>query len=420
MNPSPLLSIIVPTHNRRAMLAKRLAALGRQSWPTTEFETLVVADACHDDSEEMVTAYCAQAPYRLRLLSHDARSAAATRNLGAAHAQGRVFLFLDDDIFAQPGLVQAHLEAQHEDGVVLGYSKPVLPPEPTWWQYGVRRWWEDTFRAMGQSGRRFTYRDFFSGNVSMPAALFQRVGGFDSSLTGRREDYELGIRLLKAGARFRFAPGAVGHHHDIPDLDEWLRRLRQEGIGDIQIGQRHPELRTCLFGFSEPGEPWRRAMRKLAFAHPQLGDRLERLLLRQATLYERLRLRGHWQDVVWRLREYNYWRGVATTIGGQRALAAWLQEAPMPPAVASNAPVVDMADLPPADALHGMLEQATSRGLRLELGGAEVLTIPPQPGAEPLREQHLHSALRELTEEQFVPAVVLHLIRSIPREGWLC
>ena len=382
---------------------------------------LVVADACHDDTAEMVATYATQASYRVGLLSHDAKSAAATRNLGAANAQGRVLLFLDDDVVAQPGLVRAHMEAQHEDGVVLGYSKPVLPEKPSWWQSDVYRWWEDTYRAMRQPGRRFTYRDFFSGNVSVPAPLYHKAGGFDTSFTGRLEDYELGMRLLKAGGRFRHVPEAIGHHHDIPDLDEWLRRLRQEGMGDVQIGQRHPELRVRLFAhLGEPCGRWRRLMRRLAFAYPQRGDRLERLLLRQAVLYERLRLRGRWRDAVWRLREYSYWRGVAATIGGRRALANWLQEAPMAPAAASDAPVVDMAALPPTDVLQILLEEAANTGLRLHWEGIEVLAIPPQPGAEPLREEHLRSALGGLAEEQFIPALALHLIRSTRGQGLLC
>lgn len=421
MNPSTVLSIIVPTHNRSAMLMRSLAALSRQSWPATELEVVVVADACHDDTAEMVTTYSKQAPYRLRLLSHCARSAAATRNLGATNAQGRVLLFLDDDVVAQPELVRAHMEAQHQEGVVFGYSKPMLPAKPSWWQYDARRWWEDTYRAMRQPGHRFSYRDFFSGNVSMPAASFHKVGGFDTSFTGRLEDYELGMRLLKAGARFRFVLEAIGYHYENTDLDLWLRRIRQEGVADVQIGQRHPELRISLLAHLEgPCGRWRQLMRKLAFAYPQRGDGLERLLLCQAALYERLRLRGRWRKVVRLLRDYNYCRGVAATIGGRQALAAWLQEAPMPPTVASNAPVVDMAALPPVDVLQGMLERATNLGLRLCLGGVEVLTILPQPGAEPLREEHLYGALRRLAEQQFVPALTLHLIRSAAGGGSLC
>jgi hypothetical protein len=46
--------------------------------------------------------------------------------------------------------------------------------------------------------------------------------------------------------------------------------------------------------------------------------------------------------------------------------------------------------------------------------------MPPQPGAEPLREEHLRSALGGLAEEQFIPALALHLIRSTRGQGLLC
>ena len=92
----------------------------------------------------------------------------------------------------------------------------------------------------------------------------------------------------------------------------------------------------------------------------------------------------------------------------------------MPPAVASDAPVVDMATLPSADVLRQVLERASHMGLRLALGGAEVLTIAPQPGAEPLREEHLHRTLQELAERQFVPALGLYLLRSTTGGGSLC
>ena len=174
MNPVPLISIVIPTHNRRDLLARALDALGRQSCAPATFEVLVVADACEDDTVAMVTAYAAQAPYRLRALAHEARSAAATRNLGAGQAEGTILLFLDDDVLAQPGLVQAHLDAQDQDRVVLGYSKPILAEQASWFQCDARRWWEDRFTQIGQADHRFTYRDFFSGNVSLSAELLDR------------------------------------------------------------------------------------------------------------------------------------------------------------------------------------------------------------------------------------------------------
>jgi hypothetical protein len=102
---------------------------------------------------------------------------------------------------------------------------------------------------------------------------------------------------------------------------------------------------------------------------------------------------------------------VASAIGGKRALASWLQDVPMPPCVQSYAPVVDMAALPSGDALAELLAQATTLGVRLAVGGVEVLAIPPQLGAEPLREEHLHDALREMARRKFIPALAMHTLR---------
>lgn len=413
MNPALLISIVIPTHNRRDLLMRSLEALGRQSCAPATFEVLVVADACEDDTVAMVTAYAAQAPYRLTALAHEARSAAATRNLGASQAEGSILLFLDDDVVAQPALVQAHLDAQGQDRVVLGYSKPILAEQASWFQCDARRWWEDRFMQISQADHRFTYRDFFSGNVSLSTELFWQVGGFDTTFKGRLEDYELGLRLIRAGAHFCFAQQAIGHHHDTIDLAIWVRRLQQEGVADIQIGQRHPELRTTLFGiFEEVSGRWGRWLRKLAFAHPLRGAKLVRFLLWQADLLERLRMRRMWRRVLSGLRKYNYWRGVAAAIGNQQTMASWLQEVAMPPTIASDAPLFDLSALPQDEALRDLLAQASVKGARLLIDGMEVLVVPPQLGAEPLRMEHLNGALRALAKRQFVPALAVHMSQS--------
>lgn len=413
MDQSPRISIVIPTHSRRAQLLKTLEALAHQSWPLDDMDVVVVADACEDDTVEQALRYAARAPYRLRVLAHSARSAAKTRNYGAAHATGTTLLFLDDDVLPQPGLVEAHMRAQLKGSVVLGYSKPMVPSQPSWFQLDARRWWEDRFREIAQPDHRFTYRDFFSGNVSLPASVFHSVGGFDETFNGRLEDYELGLRLLKAGTRFCFEPAAVGHHHDFTSLDIWLRRIRQEGVADVQIGQRHPELRPALLGhFEDLHGWWSLLLRDIAFAQPLRGAKLERYLLNLAAWLERNHMRRTWQRIVRGLRKYNYWRGVGATVGGKRQLAAWLQEAPVTPSVATNAPAIDLANLPPSAELRRLLDRATTQGVRVQIAGFETLALPPQLGAEPLRLEHLHGAVRAQAQKQFIPALALHLTHT--------
>lgn len=412
MNQSPRLSIVIPTHNRRELLAQNLEALACQTWPADRFEVIVVADACKDGTQDMVEALVPALPYRLKLLSHEARSASVTRNRGAELAQGDILLFLDDDVIAEPQLVKAHMQVQGHNQVVLGYSRPVLPENHSWWQQNARLWWEDVFREMREPGHRFTYRDFFSGNVSMPATLFQIAGGFDPAIKGRLEDYELGFRLLKAGAVFKYEAKASGKHHDYTDLESWLRRQREEGSADIIMCRQHSELaNTILNGWNEPRGKMVDSIRHMAFRGSETDDTLARIVLQLGRFCERFNLRGFYWRVTGVLREYYYWRGVSAGSGGRQALMRLLQEASLPPVLSADAPLMDMADLPAGDALRSLLADADRKGLRLAYGGTEIMTLSPQIGTEPLHLEHVKRLFKQFLNDNFLPGLFLEELR---------
>ena len=398
------LSVVIPTHNRKERVTGTLQALALEAGAGVEFEVIVVADACEDGTEAALDLLASRLPFPLRICSHAARNAAATRNLGASGARGATLVFLDDDMEPQPGLVRAHSDARGPRSVVMGYSKPVYAGRPTPWQQDARRWWEDSFREMASFGHRFTYRDFFSGNCSLPASLFHSLGGMDASL-GRLEDYEFGWRLLGAGASFHFEPAALALHHDASDLDLWLARARHEGEADFRTGTRHPEVRYLLSHLAMPGSATRmtRLARKLAFALPARGDGVVKSLASLAGGLRRRGARGIYFRVVALLREYNYARGVALASGGRRSLLAWLQEGPLEPSMAGDAPVLD-ADAPPGpECFAGLLEAASRTGLRVRYAGVEIGVLPPRVGAEPLRSEHVRRWLHEFLTSNFVP-----------------
>lgn len=402
-------SVVIPTHNRRDLLLKVLAALNRQDHPCNSMEVIVVADDCQDGSAEAVEGFAKEASYKLKVCSHAARSAAISRNLGARLASGELLIFLDDDILAIPGFIRAHVAARRSWRVVIGYSKPVLPEKPTFWGYNARLWWEDAFRLMGSRGYRFSYRDLFSGNLSLPANVFWEAGGFDESIKGRLEDYELGYRLIELGVEFHFEPEALGYHQERSSQRLWLSRVRQEGTADAQIAERHPELRGSIFSSAiDTPDQWgrmRNFFRSLAFHHKRFGGVLSRMMTLMADGCEHLRLRGPWFHLNGALREYWYWRGVAEALGNWEAFTAWIQEASLPRPVASDAPVLDLFDLPPESELSLLFEAAEEKGLRLLWKGISLFTVPPCPGAEPLRLAHLWKMLWDICDREFVPVV---------------
>src|SRR5258708_35727542 len=95
-------SVIVASHQRADLLPRSLNALASQNFPFDQFEVIVAADSCTDETLRVVQDYSSRTPYRLRVVAHQRGSASATRNFGAEHAEGATLIFLDDHIQAGP------------------------------------------------------------------------------------------------------------------------------------------------------------------------------------------------------------------------------------------------------------------------------------------------------------------------------
>jgi GT2 family glycosyltransferase len=386
-------SVIIPTHNRYATLRRTLDALGVQTYPRSEIEVIVVADGCVDNTVATLRPYAA--PIALRVIEQPGLGAATARNRGAAEAEGKTLIFLDDDIEPVPAFVEAHvrMHRQHEARVVIGYSVP-MPQDPLdFYGIEVRNWWQGTFRTMREPGHRYTYRDVLSGNLSIGRKLWTQVGGFDPAFRNSGgEDYELGVRLLKVGATLAFAADAKGFHRDLPDLDDSFQRTRQNGRADVLIAQRHPELRSGLtLSRFEAMSSRHRLVCTLAFESPLMGDRLAAGLRRVLDALERTRLRYHWQWICGVLRAYWYWRGVAEQVGDRQALIRLLQGSPAVAGPSGLEIELDLGDGLPA--AERQLDAIRPMGARLRVGRQPVGRIPPEPGTEPLRGAHLRPFL---------------------------
>src|SRR5216683_3252744 len=88
---SPRLSVIVPVYNGAMHLSRCLDSLRLSNY--SDFEVIVVDDCSTDHSPQIAErsgARCIRAPHTL--------GPAGARNLGVAHAQGDIFVFVDADV----------------------------------------------------------------------------------------------------------------------------------------------------------------------------------------------------------------------------------------------------------------------------------------------------------------------------------
>ena len=102
----PLVSVIMPTYNRAAVLANALRSVREQSWP--HWELLVCDDASTDHSADVIAANPDARIHHLRLPK---AGAAGARNAGLAQARGQIITYLDSDNIWHPHFLSAVVAA---------------------------------------------------------------------------------------------------------------------------------------------------------------------------------------------------------------------------------------------------------------------------------------------------------------------
>jgi glycosyltransferase involved in cell wall biosynthesis len=87
----PLVSILIPNHNRCEYLGDCLESALGQSYPN--IEVIVIDDGSTDDSLVVLERY----KKNIQLISTSNQGAAAARNIGISNAKGKFIAFLDSD-----------------------------------------------------------------------------------------------------------------------------------------------------------------------------------------------------------------------------------------------------------------------------------------------------------------------------------
>ena len=116
-----MVSVIIPTRNRPALLRAALASLLQQSRPVDQI--IVVDDA--SDSAEWIPAALAMSPVIEVVREERKRGVSAARNHGLDRARGDYLMFLDDDDLVAPRFVEQGLAVlaanPSADGVFFRY-----------------------------------------------------------------------------------------------------------------------------------------------------------------------------------------------------------------------------------------------------------------------------------------------------------
>jgi GT2 family glycosyltransferase len=381
---TPLLSLVIPTCNRRASLHRLLQALAADA-TAPPFDVVVVDDGSRDDT--LAFLQDTRFPFPVRVLSQQSCGPARARNAGAAAATGRVLVFFDDDVEPVPGTLARHaaFHAERLDLIGVGDLPPVVL-NTSFIGVTLRGWWERMLHDFRKPGHRFGFRNVLTGHLSVARVSFEALGGFDPELRAH-EDWEFGLRAMKADMQVGFVAGAVAHHHETSDLRKILKRKFDEGVADVELSRKHPQLTTALPFYWPPRGRRSRALVRLAWS-PAAGDAAARYLMAKMQFAESLRMRGRWRHALDLLLLHWYWRGVASVLPDLSALRSvpFTINEPLAPEI-----FVDLADgIPAAEQRFDRMRPSSAA---LFFCDVPVGVIHAVAGLERLRGEHLRAVL---------------------------
>lgn len=325
-SPVPAMSVVIAVFNRGPSIRQLLDRLAGQSLPAEQFEVVLVDDGSTTPVTDVVDA--AAYPFALTVVRQENQGPAAARHRGISCSRGALVVVLDDDMRVGPGFLAAHQAAQGAIGetVVLGrLCAPTDHPLRLYERFQLALL-DRMARTVAADPSQLHGSHLYSGNVSFPRALYERVGGFDPAFR-LSEDAELGIRFERAGAHFVLADEAVAEHaSDHTSTARWIARSIAYGEADSRMAAKHPTVPTAHpWRFLFLVHPFSRGLLLLAVAAPWVGEWLARLVLGVSQLVGALGLER--ASIAGTTLSYGllYYAGVRRAAGSRRAALAALQ-----------------------------------------------------------------------------------------------
>lgn len=234
--PSPLVSVIIPTFNRANCLTRAIDSVLFQTF--SGYELIVVDDGSTDETSDLLSSY----GRRLRIIHQSNQGVSAARNTGINSAKGEFIALLDSDdawredkIAQQMAFFKAHPQAM------------LCQTEEIWIRNGTRV--NPKKRHQKFSGMIFEKTLplclVSPSAVMIRRSIFNEIGLFDETLPAC-EDYDLWLRITWKYPVFLIDKPLIykyGGHDDqlsrLPELDKYrilalVKILRQNCLSPSQ------------------------------------------------------------------------------------------------------------------------------------------------------------------------------------------
>jgi GT2 family glycosyltransferase len=266
MSTRPLVSVIIPTYNRRDSLARTLRSLAEQDYGAASIEVIVADTGSTDGTREMAAGFPSGLRVRhLPLQKKFLSDAPVARNAAAAIASGEILVFVDSDIVVPRHFISEHvfchrsvahafvggtvchvfgmsMEQTDGDNIAGEHVQGMIAP----YQAGMLEF------SGNPASCRFPWSYCYGANYSLAKAdLITKGLWVDEQFAEKGVeacDTELSYRAHLLGQRIVFSRYAVAYHDlgTVPTFDS-QERTRRVIKGLEFIGEKHPSSESKAY-----------------------------------------------------------------------------------------------------------------------------------------------------------------------------
>lgn len=266
----PAVSILLAVRNEQRHLPAALASLQAQT--LRDWELIAVNDGSRDRTGAILRQ-AAQSDPRIRVFNRPGRGLVAALNFGLRHCRASLIARMDGDDRCHPRRLelQARFLRLHPR---IGLVATAVRHFPAWRiKEGLRAYqeWQNALRRPEEIRRDlYVESPFAHPSVMLRRDILLRVGGYQERPWA--EDYDLWLRLARAGVRFARLPQVLLDWRDRPQR---LTRtaptctaaaFRACKIHHLQQDFLHQVGEVSLWGAGLEGKAWRKALAEAGIA----------------------------------------------------------------------------------------------------------------------------------------------------------
>lgn len=243
-NSPIVVSVVIPTWNRKVLLAEVLESLLVQSYPSDKFEIIVCDDGSTDGTPDLVEEFRKRFTGRMTCLRMPVNGGPAKcRNEAVRIAEGELIAFTDSDCRVSPQWLEMGVKPFQSASVAIVTGSIFHKPEQ-----------KLTYFSRSHDAVTEEHPSYPAQNAIFRKSVFLQFGGFEEGLCFRNfrnrqvecADTDLAWRIREGGYQTAFVKEMVVYHEiEAQSPLNWMMEPFRLFVVPALV-KRHPGLRSKL------------------------------------------------------------------------------------------------------------------------------------------------------------------------------